>query len=242
MVRPAWFVATAIVVTGLTLGLAVATSRSVRPRLPPPGGHGAIDPEPTLGRSTRELYLDAAAAQLLLGGLLVVGLALARVDPGALGLGPVGTSTVALGVGLGVGLGVANAFLQTSVDRLGISYDDRFRRLLSPRTTGEWGLLLGVVLPIVAVYEELLFRGVLVGAAAGALSVSPWPLVGVSAAAFAVGHGLQGGIGLLAAGILGLALGGAFVVTDSLFVVIAAHYVINVLEFLRHRGPSRQPL
>lgn len=242
MVRPVPLVATAVAVTGLTVLLAVATARAIRPRLPPPGGSGPIDPAAALGLSNRALYLNAAVTQAVLGVALLIGLVLAEVDPADVGLGGDHAVHLVVGIGTGLMLALGNRHLQAGLDATGIGYDDRFRRLLAPGTPLDWVLLVGVVLPTVAIYEELLFRGVLVGATSVTLGVSPWVLVAVSSLVFAVGHGLQGSVGLLAAGGLGALLGGAFVFTGSLLVVVVAHYVINVLEFVRVRGRLDDPL
>jgi membrane protease YdiL (CAAX protease family) len=91
-----------------------------------------------------------------------------------------------------------------------------------------------VVLPLIAVFEEFLFRGVLVGAFAVGFGVSPWLLAVLSSIAFALGHGAQGTTGVAVTGALGFVLAAAFVVTGSLLVVVVAHYLVNALEFLVH--------
>ncbi len=241
MVRPVWFAATAAVVTALTVGFAVATARTLDKRLPR-SGTGPIDPRTTIGFTRRGLYLNAAATQVCMGVALVAGLVLAGVRPDDLGIGGVAPATVGVGVGLGLALAAANLLLQRCLAATGVDVDDRVRRLLTPTTGREWGWLFVVVLPIVATFEEVLFRGVLVGAASEVVEVSPWLLVLGSAAVFAVAHGLQGAGGQLGAGLLGVALGVAYVVTDALVVVITAHYLVNVVEFLRYRPGSSEPL
>lgn len=241
MVRPVWFVATAAIVTALTVGFALATTRTLAERLPR-SGSGPIDPRATLGLTRRGLYLNATASQVLMGVVLVAGLVLSGVGPGDLGIGDPSPATAGVGVGLGLVLAAANLLLQRLLAVIDVDVDDRFRRLLTPTTGRDWGWLFVVVLPVVATVEELLFRGVLVGATAAAFGVTPWLLVVVSAAVFAVGHGLQGAGGQLGAGLLGVALGVAYVVTDSLVVVIVAHYLLNAVEFLRYRPGSREPL
>jgi membrane protease YdiL (CAAX protease family) len=92
-------------------------------------------------------------------------------------------------------------------------------------------VLLVVVLPLVAGFEELLFRAALVGGLAAGFGVSPWPLAVLSSAAFALGHGAQGRVGMVVTGVLGFALAALFVVTESLPAVVVAHYLVNALEF-----------
>ncbi|PSQ23595.1 CPBP family intramembrane metalloprotease domain-containing protein, partial [Halobacteriales archaeon QS_9_67_15] len=74
------------------------------------------------------------------------------------------------------------------------------------------------------------------GAPGAAFGVSPWALAVVSSVAFALGHGAQGRVGVAVTGALGLALAAGFILTDSLLVVVVAHYLVNALEFLVHEG------
>ncbi|MFW6448563.1 MAG: CPBP family intramembrane glutamic endopeptidase [Halobacteriota archaeon] len=231
MVRPAVVVATTVAVVVITVGLAVVTARAVRPLLPPIDGDGPIDPVATLGVPTRGVYANAVATQLLLGLGLVAGLWAGGVRPRHVGLGGDPVVALSAGVVLGLALAVANGALQFGLGRAGVAYDDRLRRLLSPRSVRDGLVLYLGLLPTVAAFEELLFRGAMVGAVAVAIGVSPWWLVPVSAVTFALGHGLQGAVGLLAAGALGAALAVGFVVTGDLLTVVVAHYLINAAEF-----------
>ena len=119
-------------------------------------------------------------------------------------------------------------------DAAGLGRSEELREFLAPNSRPGWIVLLGGVLPIVAGFEELLFRGVLVGAFATGFGVSPWVLVLASSVLFGLGHGAQGRLGVLVTGSLGFVLGAAFVLTDSLLVVVVAHYLVNALEFVVH--------
>ena len=102
-------------------------------------------------------------------------------------------------------------------------------------------MLLGVTLPVVAVFEEALFRGALIGALGAGTGVNPWLLAVGSAAAFGLGHGAQGRLGIVVAGGMGLALAGLFVSTGSLLTVVVAHYAVNASEFAVHKRLGRDP-
>lgn len=181
------------------------------------------------------LLVSAAFSQALVGALLA-GLAwYAEVPAGALGIDDP-SAAVLPGIALGVGLYAANEAGGWLAERVGIDADESLRELLAPETAGDWLLLLGVVLPLVAVVEEFLFRAALVGALAAGFSVSPWLLAVFSSVAFGVGHGLQGPGGVVVTGALGFVLAAAFVLTGSLWVVVVAHYLVNALEFLVHEG------
>ncbi len=129
--------------------------------------------------------------------------------------------------------GVAGA---DAADRAGAADADALRSALAPETLPGWVALLLVVLPVVAVFEELLFRGALVGGLAAGFGLSAPVLVAASAAAFALGHGVQGRVGVVVTGALGLVLGAVFVWTGSLAVVVVAHYLLNALEFVVCEG------
>ncbi len=141
---------------------------------------------------------------------------------------------VALGVAAGAALVVGNEAAARLGRRVGLAPSDRLRATMAPKTAGEWVLLLGVVLPVIAVFEEALFRGALVGAFAAGLALDPWLLAVGSSVTFGLGHGAQGRLGVVITGALGLVLAGLFVVTGSLLVPIVAHYVVNAAEFATH--------
>ncbi len=214
--------------------------------------------------STGTLLANVVLTQGLFLCLLVIGLWWTQVPVGALGLAPAGLpfpgvvtappgvpdaatalgwspTALAIGVGLGLALYVFNQLGAAVGNRVGIDSSTDLREALAPASAEGWAGLLGIVLPVVAVFEELLFRGVLIGGllVAGVetgVPVSPWLLVVGSSVAFALGHGAQGRGGIAVTGGLGAVLGVAFVLTWSLPLVIVAHYVVNAVEFVIHEG------
>ncbi|SDX56527.1 CPBP family intramembrane glutamic endopeptidase [Halobellus clavatus] len=202
-----------------------------------------VRPDPEDGQdvsdfSTASLLANVAFSQGLFALLLLVGAWYAEIPARAFGVGPLDPRAAAVGVGLGVVLYVANEAGAAVGARVGLGVGDgeRLRSALAPETRRGWIVLLLVVLPVIAGFEELLFRGALVGVVAAGYGVSPWTMVVVSSAAFALGHGAQGRLGVLVTGALGAVLAAAFVVTGSLLAVIVAHYLINALEFVVHEG------
>lgn len=145
-----------------------------------------------------------------------------------------GLPGVGVGLGFGLALWLANELSTTAADAVGAAYDETVRELLAPESARGWVGLLVVVLPLIAAAEELLFRAALVGVPAAGFGVSPWLLAVVASLAFALGHGAQGTVGIVVTGVLGFALAAGFVLTDSLLVVVVAHYVVNAMEFLVH--------
>jgi membrane protease YdiL (CAAX protease family) len=194
---------------------------------------GLADPE----LPTAALLLNVALSQGVLGAFLLFGAFYTEVPAAALGVDladPLSTGLPALAVGTGVGVAlylvnVAGAAVAAAA---GFEYDESLRDVLTPGSRAGWGLLLLAVLPLIAGFEELLFRAALVGAFGEGLALSPWLLAVASSLAFAVGHGAQGRMGMLVTGVLGFVLAGVFVLTNSLLAVVLAHYLVNALEFV----------
>jgi len=192
---------------------------------------------PALSQSL--LLVNVALSQGLFAVVIVAAAVLGEVPRAALGVGDAQLSgwLAAVGVALGAVLYAANEAGGALADAAGLGRSEDLRELLAPESPLGWVVLLGGVLPIVAGFEELLFRGVLVGAFATGFGVSPWLLVVGSSVLFGLGHGAQGRLGVLVTGALGVVLGVAFVLTGSLLVVVVAHYLVNALEFVVHEGP-----
>ncbi|KAB1192174.1 CPBP family intramembrane metalloprotease [Haloferax sp. MBLA0076] len=182
---------------------------------------------------THLLIANVAVSQALLGTFLALGAWYAEIPTAALGIaaGDVPTK-IGVGLALGVGLYAANRVGSSLSRQFGFTPDEALRESLTPETRGGWALLLFVALPLIAGFEELLFRGALVGAVAVGFDVSPWLMAAVSSAAFGAGHSAQGRLGIVVTGLLGFVLAAAFVLTGSLLVVVVAHYLVNALEFV----------
>lgn len=176
------------------------------------------------------LYLNVVGSQALVVALVVIAGWLASVPDHVFAL-RVSRFVVAAGLGVGVAIFVASVLVTRVLSRADVTYSEALRDALEPRSSSETVLLYGATLPAVAVGEELLFRGALIGAVANGLDVSPWlPALG-SSALFGYAHSAQGRAGVLVTGVLGLVLAGVFIVTDSLLAAVVAHFVVNALEF-----------
>lgn len=112
--------------------------------------------------------------------------------------------------------------------------DNPLRELLTPDSWVEWLVLSGLLLPIIAVTEETLFRGVLIGAFGVGTPIPPVVLVLGSGLAFGGAHTAQGRLGVGIATLLGLGLGTVYYWSGSLWLVIGAHYLVDLVEFARH--------
>ena len=190
------------------------------------------------------LLANVAVTQGLFGGVLAAAAWFFQVPGTALGFsgGRVeGLAAVALGLGFGAVLWVGNEGASALADAAGAGYDEGLRQLLAPADARGWAILLGGVLPVVALVEEFIFRAAAVGAASVALggaggATGAWALAVASSLAFALGHGAQGRVGVVVTGALGFVLAAGFLLSGSFVVVVVAHYVVNALEFLVHEG------
>ncbi|MFP9191999.1 CPBP family intramembrane glutamic endopeptidase [Natronosalvus vescus] len=189
--------------------------------------------------STGMLLANVAFSQGLLAAVILGAAVYAAIPPEALGVRfdqEYLVTGLLVGTGIGIALYVANELGAGLSVRLGIDHDESLRELLAPEDARGWFLLLVFVLPIIAFFEELLFRAALIGALSAGFDVPIWLLAVGSSLAFAVGHGMQGTVGIIVTGALGLVLAALFIVTQSLLVVVVAHYLINALEFVVHEG------
>lgn len=226
----------------------VTRSRGVRVRIAgqsPTAEHPGPSPDSPTPVPTLALLVNVILTQGLFGSVLLVGAFVFSIPLSAVGItsDPLSTGLPAVGLGvvLGVGFWIGSELAVGLVDWAGIGYDQQVRSMLTPTTIGEWVLLLGVVLPIVAASEEFVFRAAAIGVPATGLDASPWALAVVSTLAFGVAHGAQGRAGVVVTAFLGLALASVYIATGSLLVVIVAHYVLNVTEFLVHQRTEVHP-
>ncbi|MBV0923712.1 CPBP family intramembrane metalloprotease [Halomicroarcula limicola] len=190
--------------------------------------------------STGALLVNVALTQGLFGVLAVAGGFYFQIPLSAFGVtgDPLSTGlpALALGVAAGVGFWVGNELAAALADGFGVAFDESLRELLAPDSRAGWAVLLGGVLPTIAFVEELLFRAAAIGVTVAGLGAPPALMVVVSSAAFALGHGAQGRIGIVVTGVLGAGLAVLFVLTNSLLAVVVAHYLVNALELTVHEG------
>ena len=252
MADPGWtpFLAVVAVLTLAVLGLARQSQSLIREYGPDDEAGDASEADLSDGDepdesggpelTTSMLLANVAVTQGVVAAIMLVAAWYFSIPADAFGVADTAASisfpAVALGAAFGVALWLGNELSTALADAVGAAYDEAVRQLLAPDSASGWAVLLGVVLPIIAVSEELLFRAALIGVPAAGYGVSPWLLAVVSSAAFALGHGAQGRVGVVVTGALGFVLAAGYIVSGSLLLVIVAHYVINALEFLVHEG------
>lgn len=231
MADPAWdlFVALVFALVVGVVGLARATATLLH------------SDEPLADAGTTDV--DLASPSLLLnlglthGGIVLVLGAIVWLTgvPGEQ-LGLVGIPDLLSALLLGLALYAVDEGFVAAANALGWDVPDGYRELLAPDSLASWALLLVVVLPAVALAEELLFRGALIGGVGAATGISPWVLAVVSSVAFGSAHAAQERMGMVVTAGLGFVLAAVFVVTGNLLLVVVAHYLVNALEFVVHEG------
>lgn len=246
MPRWAAFAGVTVLILVVLLVVALHSAATVRDiegihgDLPAGAGHLDVLDGPQEGRPvvapTPVLFANVAVSQGVLGLILLGGAWLFEVPAYAVGLtaGGLGPESLALGLWVGAVLFAGSEAGTALADAVGVGPDRTLRDLLAPVGPAEWLVLLLVVLPVIAGFEEFLFRGALIGATSAGFGISPWLLAAGSALAFALGHGAQGLAGIALTGALGFLLAAVFVLTGNLVVVVVAHYVVNVLGFATH--------
>jgi membrane protease YdiL (CAAX protease family) len=217
MPSPAWV--PFLVFVGLLAVLTVALARESARYI-----HSGQVPAPPV------LYANVVGTQAVILGLLAVAAWFARIPPAVFGAQSA-RDVVLFGLVSGLLLAAGSAIATRVLARAGVPPTAALREALAPRRPGETVALYGLVLPAVAVGEEALFRGALIGAVLAGVDVSPWVPVLASSALFGYAHSAQGRFGVVATGLLGVALGWAFVLSESLLAVVVAHYVVNAVEF-----------
>lgn len=186
------------------------------------------------GRRTRG-YARLLALEVVLGAVvLVVASVLGGIGLGRLGLtAPHATgSAVLFGLGLGVAVVVAAGVAASTVAIWRITgpipvVGGNRVRVMMPRRPAERVWFLGLSLAA-GVCEELLYRALLPALLAALLpGLSAWLVVLLAAVAFGAAHAYQGAAGVVITAVLGALLGGIYLSTGSLPVVMILHALID---------------
>ncbi len=142
----------------------------------------------------------------------------------------------ALDVVIGAAIGLAVQFSVNLASTLAIKifgksiYSPQVMKSVVPKNQREWFL---IILPLLlaVVIEELIFRGMLIGGFS--LVVNPWVMAVASSIIFGIMHSPQGILGIVLTALVGFIFAATFIVSNSLVIVISAHFIINFLQILR---------
>jgi len=184
---------------------------------------------------------DNLARLLLILVCVVIGIA---IGPGIETLGwRTDRLLVDFGLGAVVGLLLAPAIVCAGnyvVTRWGDGvYDNRLLRAIVPVDRREWPAVVLALLPA-ALVEELLFRSMPL--AGLAWLVSPWVLMWPLALVFGLLHWSQGEWGVVGTTLLGLVLSVLFLWSGSIWVSLATHWMLNVVEITIAQRRGLRPL
>ncbi len=141
-----------------------------------------------------------------------------------------------LDVILGAVLGLVVQFIVSFSSVLAIRifgksiYSPQIMKSVTPKNQREWVLIILPLLLAVSI-EELLFRGLLIGGFS--LVVNPWVMAIASSLIFGIMHSPQGSLGIVLTGTVGFIFAAAFILSNSLILVICAHFIVNFLQILR---------
>lgn len=179
------------------------------------------------------LLIPAENAVRLVLILLCVGLGfLSHLAPAQLGwqMGDVSRQ-----VWVGILSGMSIAYLFYYLTRLIVAstgerfYSSSVIGYILPRNNTEFGWVLLAMIPVV-IFEELLFRSLLLGGLSP-LS-SPWVLLIVFGVVFGLLHSPQGTWGIVGTALGGIVFGVLFLWHGSLLAPVIAHYVANAVQIV----------
>jgi membrane protease YdiL (CAAX protease family) len=141
-----------------------------------------------------------------------------------------GWKETAVGVGLFLPLPFVANGIAEALQGLGLGVAEPEGSMLLPDSTGDYALAL-VFLVVVAVSEEVLFRGYLLRRFR-AITGSWWVAVVMSSAIFALGHGYEGLAGAITVGVVGAWFAVVYLWRGTLMAPIVMHFLQNFVSLL----------
>lgn len=144
-----------------------------------------------------------------------------------MGFGPAGWEWLAVGVGLvGVALVVIQAVtvLRDPAKQAEVRDKAGDLEVIVPRTPAE-GNAFGFLSFTAGVCEEIMYRGLLMGALSAVIGI--WPAVAVSSVIFGLGHAYQGGAGIVKTGLVGVVMALLTVFSGTIWIAALLHMVID---------------
>ena len=135
-----------------------------------------------------------------------------------------------LGLLLFIPLFVGAGVLGEGLSALGLSAPSMTPSFLRYQGPSQ-ALLALVLILVVAIAEETIFRGYLV-TRLQAVTSSPWAAVLISSAIFSLGHGYEGPIGVVIAGVVGAVYALLFLSRKSLVAPVVLHFLQDLTTIL----------
>lgn len=138
---------------------------------------------------------------------------------------------VLVGVALFVALLVGSQLLAAALQSAGLSKPRTGSTGLLPSSNFGDLLLAVVLVAVVAVAEETIFRGYLILRFKSALQSRFWAVL-LSTVVFAIGHGYEGGAGVLTVGVIGLFFALVYEWRGSLVAPIVMHFCLDFVSIV----------
>ncbi|HEX7043886.1 MAG TPA: CPBP family intramembrane glutamic endopeptidase [Burkholderiales bacterium] len=190
----------------------------------------------TLGRRPDDLGFPLVATVIVLHDVALTALALYLVWRNGEGAAAVGWvrrgwgREALLGVALFVPLFLGVAILETLLRAAGFAEPVKPPTYLLPQVGTDYVFAL-VLLVVVAVAEETVFRGYLLRRFVQ-LTGSARAAVVLTSLIFALGHGYQGPLGVIAVGAIGAAFAAVYLWRGSLVAPVVMHFIQNFLGLI----------
>jgi len=190
----------------------------------------------TLGRQPDDLGFPLVAAVIVLHDVALTALALYLVWRNGEGAAAVGWvrhgwgREAVLGAALFVPLFLGVALLETLLRAAGFAEPVKPPAYLLPQAGVDYAFAL-VLLVVVAVAEETVFRGYLLRRFMQ-LTGSAGAAVIVTSLVFALGHGYQGPLGVIAVGAIGATFAVVYLWRGSLVAPVVMHFIQNFLGLI----------
>jgi membrane protease YdiL (CAAX protease family) len=132
-----------------------------------------------------------------------------------------------LGLALSIPVLIGTQVLGAVLRAIGLSGPPSNTPALAPRNTPGEILLAIVLVIVVAISEETIFRGYLMLRFTAALRSRAWAVV-LSSVVFAIGHGYEGGAAVFTVGLTGVVLAIIYLWRNSLVAPVVIHFVLDL--------------
>lgn len=189
-----------------------------------------------LGANAETLTFPVVAGAVILHDVALTALALYLVWRGNEGIGSIGWvrahigREAAIGAALFIPMFLGVAMLEALLHAAGFPAPPQPPGFLLPRSGSDYMLAL-VLLSVVAVAEETIFRGYLLRRFSQVTGNRVWAIV-LSSAIFALGHAYQGSLGVVAVGAIGIAFALIYLWRGSLVAPMVMHFIQNCIGLL----------
>jgi uncharacterized protein len=189
-----------------------------------------------LGANADNLTFPLVAGAVILHDVALTALALYLVWRGNEGIGSIGWvpahigREAAIGAALFIPMFLGVAMLEALLHAAGFPTPPQPPGFLLPRSGSDYILAL-VLLSVVAVAEETIFRGYLLRRFSQVTGNRVWAIV-LSSVIFALGHVYQGSLGVIAVGAIGIAFALLYLWRGSLVAPMVMHFIQNCIGLL----------